>query len=125
MCHRTVSHCAILGAILALTSFTPARANFTLTPHPSKRAHHNHLHNVPFPLIAGFGNDIPLAFALRQIVPAGVLIVTAPSIDTHHIIVSWRGGVPWNTALETSLAAAGLSATITPVIVKIRLAKIP
>jgi hypothetical protein len=72
-----------------------------------------------YPVAVGYGKAIPLAFALRQIVPHGVLVVIAPDVDAS-TIVSWQGGLPWDIALRRALAPAGLRADVTPVEVKIR-----
>ena len=59
----------------------------------------------------GFAKDMPLALALRQIVPASYAFSfeTDVNIGTR---VSWQGGEPWNTVLKTALGQQNLSATV-------------
>ena len=61
--------------------------------------------------IVGFGRELPLAFALSQVVPANYSYAFSQSIDTG-AIVSWEGGKPWNMVLKDMLAKAGLKAEI-------------
>lgn len=55
-----------------------------------------------FKLARGFGNAVPMAFAVRQIVPAGVKVRYGAGIDPE-VPVSWRGGRPWNQALAEAV----------------------
>jgi hypothetical protein len=87
---------------------------------PPSPAYRNALKNSAFPVVTGFGTDIPLAFALRQIVPTGVL-VGCPANIAQNTMVTWKGGVPWNIALSRAIAPTGLTVTITPVLVRISL----
>lgn len=119
MRHMTVIH-HVRGAIVAMAASIivlplgtiTAHANFSIAataPAPSSSA---------YPLAIGYGKAVPLGFALRQIVPHGVLVVIRDGVRTS-TIVSWHGGMPWNVALQRALAAAGLRAKITPVEVEI------
>lgn len=59
-------------------------------------------------VIEGFGKDIPLVMALRDIVPAGY----AFSFGAANIAgqkISWEGGKPWSEVLADSLSAVGLA----------------
>lgn len=58
-------------------------------------------------VLEGFGRDIPLDLALRQIIPAdrSYSLVDGVSPD---IVVSWQGGRPWPEILEEMLASRGL-----------------
>lgn len=133
MRHTTVIHLAwrmifaISGLSLVMAPIT-AHANFSIAAtvanpagSPSARAqsHRSMWARSAYPVAVGYGKAIPLAFALRQIVPHGVLVVIAPDVDAS-TIVSWQGGLPWDITLRRALAAARLRATITPVEVKIR-----
>lgn len=60
-----------------------------------------------YPAAQGFGNDVPLRFAARQIVPEGVSVVFADGIDPD-VRVSWRGGGPWNRTLLSAIQPIGL-----------------
>ncbi|GBR07508.1 hypothetical protein [Acetobacter oeni] len=54
----------------------------------------------------GYGRQVPLHFAVRQIVPRGVTVTFAPDIDTE-APVDWQGGREWNKVLASSVAQAG------------------
>jgi hypothetical protein len=64
-----------------------------------------------YPQAVGFGNDIPLALALRQIVPANYAFAFAQSINPG-IRVSWNGGKPWDQVLNEMVSPLGMSAQI-------------
>ncbi|PCJ99016.1 MAG: hypothetical protein COA45_06110 [Zetaproteobacteria bacterium] len=56
-----------------------------------------------FDVIEGFGTDMALALALRQIVPAQYAFSFGKGINPGEVI-SWTGGQPWNSVLEAALA---------------------
>lgn len=60
-------------------------------------------------LAKGFGDDVPLAFAIRQIVPATVKVEYGSSVD-REVRVSWVGGKPWRQVLHTTLSPLGIHA---------------
>lgn len=110
---------SILGLLL-----TPigAHADFSMSPNTAPAStplsHRSVWARSAYPLATGYGNEIPLTFALRQIVPHGVLVVVRQGVCPS-TIVSWHGGVPWDIALRLALAPTGLRAMITPVEVQI------
>ena len=55
----------------------------------------------------GFGDDVPLAFAVRQIVPHGVSVKYGPGASAT-TLVSWKGGQPWNQVLVAAVRPARL-----------------
>lgn len=59
----------------------------------------------------GFGADMPLAFAMRQIVPPEYAFAFDPSVD-HGARVSWTGGKPWDMVLTETLLPLGLASVI-------------
>lgn len=63
------------------------------------------------PLAYGFGRQVPLAFALRQIVPKGVAVGFADDLDPEAVVVDWNGGRPWPDVLRSMLRQPGLQAT--------------
>jgi type IV pili sensor histidine kinase/response regulator len=63
------------------------------------------------PVIEGFGKDIPLAIALRDIVPPNYAYVFSPR-DIAGTKISWRGGKPWLEVLQNALSQQNLDATI-------------
>jgi len=54
----------------------------------------------------GFGSDIPLALAMRQIVPPEYAFSFDPAID-QGARVTWNGGKPWNEVLSDSVSSLG------------------
>ena len=74
------------------TTSTPASSNFTEA--------------------VGFGSDVPLALALRQVVPANFAFSFSPDIDPGYR-VSWDGGKPWNEVVDAMIAPLGYKAVIT------------
>jgi hypothetical protein len=56
---------------------------------------------------SGFGDDVPLDFAIRQVVPHYWHIQYGRTVDPQ-IKVSWEGGKPWEQVLRTFLAPLGL-----------------
>ncbi len=64
-----------------------------------------------YTLVDGFGSDMPLALALRQIVPANYAYSFDKAVNPGER-VNWTGGRPWNDVLNDALAPHGLKATI-------------
>ncbi|PCI55392.1 MAG: hypothetical protein COB36_07145 [Alphaproteobacteria bacterium] len=64
-----------------------------------------------FDVIEGFGNDMPLALALRQIVPAQYAFSFGKDVNPGASI-SWTGGQPWNSVLNTALAPLNITFTL-------------
>jgi Toxin co-regulated pilus biosynthesis protein Q len=62
-------------------------------------------------VVEGFGKDIPLAIALRDIVPSHYAYVFSPR-DIAGVKISWRGGKPWLEVLDNALAQQNLEAVI-------------
>ncbi len=63
------------------------------------------------PVVEGFGKDIPLAVALRQIVPPAYNISISPGLDQGKP-VSWNGGRAWPDVVSSMLATRKLHATL-------------
>ena len=74
---------------------------------------------VPFPTANGFGSQVPLAFATRQIVPPGVAVRFGLGADPT-LLVDWKGGAPWDKVLRASVRPAGLRVIVTWHAVQIR-----
>ena len=55
-----------------------------------------------FKLARGFGNAVPLSFAVRQIVPPVVKVRYGAGIDPD-AVVSWKGDRPWNQVLAAAI----------------------
>ncbi len=67
--------------------------------------------NEVFAEIAGFGSDMPLALALRQIVPPEYGFSFGDGVNPGYR-VSWNGGRPWNEVVSEMLAPLNLSAEV-------------
>lgn len=72
----------------------------------------------------GFGQDLPLVMAIRQIVPASFGFVFDDGIDLNSR-VSWQGGKPWDLVLRDTLTPLGLDANIRGNVVSISRASVP
>ena len=59
----------------------------------------------------GFGHRVPLAFAVRQIVPPNIAVDYANDVD-RTAPVNWAGGGAWNRVLARSVAPLGLHITL-------------
>lgn len=59
------------------------------------------------PLARGFGEDVPLSFAIRQIVPPGTRVTLAEGVDAEATL-DWRGGRRWHQTLAQAIAPLGL-----------------
>lgn len=64
-----------------------------------------------FAVAEGFGKDIPLVLALRQIVPPSYAYRFQNKSDAG-LRLSWQGGRPWNQVLNDALAPLGRAAVI-------------
>ncbi len=58
-------------------------------------------------IVLGFAKNVPLAVALRQILPPGYGFSIDSSVDMG-VLVSFQGGKPWRDTLRTALGPAGL-----------------
>lgn len=59
----------------------------------------------------GFGSDMPLALAMRQIVPAQYAFVFDPAVN-QGAKVTWNGGKPWDIVLNDALKPLGYSVSV-------------
>jgi hypothetical protein len=113
--------CLILSAISLVA---PARAEFVLATPPTNADTHAHtpqalstklnskLHRAaPDPPLAGFGADIPLSFAIRQIVPPRFQVSFADTVDKN-ARVDWNGGKPWLATLADAVRPLGLMVSV-------------
>ena len=66
---------------------------------------------VAIPVAQGFGKEVPLAFAARQIVPAKVKVTFGPGVD-HAVLVDWRGGRPWVETLQAAVRPLGMRVVV-------------
>lgn len=71
-----------------------------------------------FDVVEGFGSDMPLALALRQVVPAEYAFSFGRGVNPGHL-VSWEGGKPWNLVLGDMLRPLNIKALIEGNVVKV------
>ena len=71
-----------------------------------------------FQMAVGFGHDVPLSFAVRQVIPAHLKVAFGDGVD-RSVLVSWKGGRPWNEVLRAAVNPLGLHVTLSPGIVRI------
>lgn len=74
--------------------------------------------------VEGFGTDIPLALALRQVVPADYAYSFGEGVNPGYR-VSWTGGKNWLEVVREMIAPLGLNASIQDKIVVIYNANLP
>lgn len=70
-------------------------------------------------IVDGFGRDIPLAMAVRQIVPEGYGLSFDRNVNMNQQI-SWEGGQSWISVLNAALKEQGLNATLQGRVVQIK-----
>lgn len=58
----------------------------------------------------GFGRQVPLSFAIRQIVPHTTVVRFGPGVELA-ALVTWSGGRPWNRVLASALRPLRLRMT--------------
>lgn len=93
---------------------TDASPSMGTPTHPaslsSKKAEKSH--SPPkLPLARGFGRNIPLSFAVRQIVPSPIKVTFARESD-RDARVDWRGGRAWPSVLRDSVRPLGLRVVV-------------
>jgi len=132
--------CAGLGLLFPLTP--AAQADFVVTGSSSQssaaapvamapivdpgdraaarsRAHGKGSPSFHWKVANGFGNQVPLGFACRQIVPPAVHVTYGPGASPD-MLVSWKGGNTWNRVLYDAVAPLGLRLVMTHMAVEIR-----
>lgn len=72
-----------------------------------------------FSFAQGFGDRVPLGFAVRQIVPGVVKVKYGPGADPD-ALVDWKGGQGWNWVLFNAVRPIGLRLVLTHRAVEIR-----
>jgi hypothetical protein len=102
----------------------PAQAEFLLVPSPDPastdaaapaiRGHKPQIHVLRAPQdppLEGFGHQIPLTFAVRQIVPAHFQVAFADAVQKE-TPVDWKGGDSWRATLANAVRPLGLVVTV-------------
>ena len=77
---------------------------------------------APQPVVAGFGDQVPLSFAVRQIVPARFQVAFGETVDSD-TPVDWKGGKPWRPTLSDAVRPLGLAVSVVGATVKIQPAR--
>ncbi|MBB4200213.1 hypothetical protein GGD83_004041 [Rhodoblastus sphagnicola] len=92
---------------------SPARKPLTRPKHHASAALHRASKPAPktVALVSGFGAQVPLAFAIRQMVPDGYEIILEPPADPN-TPVDWQGGKSWMQALASAVKPLGLSTVV-------------
>ncbi len=104
------------GAIPAPPSTAPIRPR--PIPHPKIPL------PAPDPALAGFGNEVPLSFAVRQIVPARFQVAFGEAVQ-RDAPVDWKGGKPWRPTLSDAVRPLGLTVIVVGATVTIQPAASP
>ena len=105
----------------------PAQAEFLMLSAPDASATHEPETPAPHPTLkrwppksqvsppdnplSGFGDQVPLTFAVRQIVPANFQVAYAEGVQPD-ATVDWKGGEPWRATLADAVRPLGLAVTI-------------
>ena len=66
---------------------------------------------APQPVVAGFGDQVPLSFAVRQIVPARFQVAFGEAVNSD-APVDWKGGKPWRPTLSDAVRPLGLTVSV-------------
>ena len=72
-----------------------------------------------FKVARGFGDQVPLSFAVRQIVPHAVRVIYGPGAAPD-ALVTWKGGEGWNRVLLRAVHPLGLRLVMSTMAVQIR-----
>ena len=71
-------------------------------------------------LALGFGHQVTLSFAVRQVVPKGIAVTFSGDLDPDMVTVDWHGGRPWPEVLRGLVRQPGLEVAFRPGAVLIR-----
>jgi hypothetical protein len=110
----------LLLVLESLIVCAPAQAEFLLVPSPDPvstdaaalaiRPHKPQTHVLRGPQdhpLQGFGHQIPLTFAVRQIVPTYFKVAFAEAVRKD-AAVDWKGGHSWRETLAEAVRPLGL-----------------
>jgi len=62
---------------------------------------------------SGFGHEVPLRFAVRQLLPKNWRVRYGQGVDPDRL-VNWEGGRPWDFVLRDAVKPLGLQAAAAP-----------
>jgi hypothetical protein len=81
-------------------------------PHPKLKRRPPKTHvSASGPALSGFGDQVPLTFAVRQIVPSNFQVAYADTVQKD-APVNWKGGEPWRATLADAVRPLGLVVTV-------------
>jgi hypothetical protein len=72
-----------------------------------------------FTIAQGFGDQVPLRFAVQQIVPKAVKVTYGAGVDPD-AVVDWKGGQRWNWVLAHAVTPLGLKLVMSHMAIEIR-----
>lgn len=85
--------------------------NFEQAPTQISSSFPSSENSINFDQAVGFGQDLPLALALSQVIPVDYALAFGTTVNAG-TNVSWEGGKPWNEVLDDMLRPLGLRADI-------------
>ena len=80
--------------------------------------------SAPEPVVAGFGDQVPLSFAVRQIIPTRFQVAFGGTVNSD-APVDWKGGKPWRPTLSDVLRPLGLTVSVVGATITIKPARSP
>ena len=87
-------------------------ASASAAPHPKSKRRPLNAPVLPAePALSGFGDQVPLSFAVRQIVPPHFQVAFADAVR-QDAPVDWKGGEPWRATLADAVRPLGLIVTV-------------
>ena len=86
-----------------------------LLPHTALR----HAEPSRAAIAPGFGDRVPLSFAVHQIVPATINVSYGAGVDPD-ALVDWRGGRSWRVVLADAVKPLGLRVVFAGTAIEIR-----
>jgi hypothetical protein len=95
----------------ARTAAEPLKSEAALSAHPKKHRRSPSDAIAGHATARGFGLQIPLEFAVRQIVPAEIKVIYGPGAD-HNALVDWQGGKRWKLVLRDAVRPLGLDVRV-------------
>ena len=117
----------MVSILVPCLAFTPAKAKFLMMPTPDASAPDASASAAPHPkpkrrplkalvppaepALSGFGDQVPLSFAVRQIVPPHFQVAYADAVQ-QDAPVDWKGGEPWRATLADAVRPLGLIVTV-------------
>jgi len=120
MCRLSIVTLLAMGCLCSV-----AEAEFSLQATPSsplprpasRRFLANHpqaaLERTRAVVASGFGHEVPLRFAVRQLLPKNWRVRYGQGVDPDRL-VNWEGGRPWDFVLRDAVKPLGLQAAAAP-----------